>query len=323
MAEPAYREPASIPRIDPAWDLLTEAELPFDDGLPLPDGDFQRDPLSYALYGLRDHFAARSDVAVQGDMFLHYLEVDDNGEVVLDDEGQPVRGMVAPDVYVIFGAPNRERQSFVSWDEGKLPDFVLEILSSSTWRHDISAKRALYQRLGVPEFWVADPMGAFVHPRVQGYRLVAGVYTSIDPLPGKCRVRSEVLGLELRVEDGLLRIHDPQTGRDIHDIHGAAEALRQSEAARRQSEAALRQSETALRQSEAARRQADAERQRLDAERKRLDAARRQADDDRKRFDAARRQADAERRKSDVARQEAERRTADAERRIAELRRKQ
>ena len=86
-----------------------------------------------------------------------------------------MRGMVAPDVYVIFGAPNRERQSFVSWDEGKLPDFVLEILSSSTWRHDISAKRALYQRLGVLEFWVADPMGAFVHPRVQGYRLVAGV----------------------------------------------------------------------------------------------------------------------------------------------------
>ena len=316
MAEPAYRQPASIPRIDSAWDLPTEAELPFDDGQPLPDGDFQRDPLDYALYGLRDHFAARSDVAVQGDMFLHYLEVDDNGEVVLDDEGQPVRGMVAPDVYVIFGAPNRQRQSFVTWDEGKLPDFVLEILSSSTWRHDISAKRALYQRLGVPEFWVTDPMGAFVHPRVQGYRLVAGVHTPIDPLPGKRRVRSEVLGLELRVEDGLLRIHDPQTGRDIYDIHGAAETLRQIEAERQRLDAAREQAEADTQRLEAARRRAEADIQRFEAERHRLDA-------ERHRLDAARRQADAERRKADVARQDAERRAADAERRIAELRRKQ
>lgn len=251
MAEPAYRESASIPRIDPAWDLPTEAELPFDDGQPLPDGDFQRDPVSYALYGLREHYAARTDVAVQGDMFLHYLDVDDNGEVVLNDKGQPVRRMVAPDVYVIFGVSNRKRNSYVTWDEGKLPDFVLEVLSFSTWRHDISAKKALYQRLGVPEFWVADPIRAFVDPPVQGYRLVAGVYTPIDPLPGDRGVRSGVLGLELRVEDGLLRIRDAQTGRDIHDIHGAADALRQAEAAQRQAEVARQDAE---------RRAADAER---------------------------------------------------------------
>ena len=161
MAEPAYRESASIPRIDPSWDLPTEAELPFDDGQPLPDGDFQRDPVSYALYGLREHYAGRTDVAVQGDMFLHYLEVDDSGEVVLDDEGRPVRRMLAPDVYVIFGVPNRKRNSYVTWDEGKFPDFVLEVLSFSTWRHDISAKKALYQRLGVPEFLARRPLERF------------------------------------------------------------------------------------------------------------------------------------------------------------------
>lgn len=246
MAEAAYRESASIPRIDPAWDLPTEAELPFDDGQPLPDGDFQRDPVSYALYGLREHYAARTDVAVQGDMFLHYLEVDDKGEVVLDDGGRPVRRMLAPDVYVIFGVPNRKRNSYVTWDEGKFPDFVLEVLSWSTWRHDIGAKKALYQRLGVPEFWLADPMRAFVDPPVQGYRLVAGAYTPIDPLPGGRGVRSDVLGLELRVEDGLLRIRDPRTGRDIHDIHAAAEALRQAEAARQAAERRAAEAEQRL-----------------------------------------------------------------------------
>ena len=246
MAEPAYRAPASIPRIDPAWDLPTEAELPFDDGRPLPDGDFQRDPVSYALYGLREHYAARTDVAVQGDMFLHYLLVDDNGDVVLDGDGRPVRRMVAPDVYVIFGVPNRKRNSYVTWDEGKLPDFVLEVLSFSTWRHDISAKKALYQRLGVPEFWVADPSSAYVEPPVQGYQLAAGVYTPIDPLPGNRGVRSEVLGLDLRVEDGLLRIRDPRTDRDIHDIHAAAAALRDAEAARHAAERRAAEAERRL-----------------------------------------------------------------------------
>ena len=105
--------------------------------------------------------------------------------------------MVAPDVYVIFGVSNRKRNSYVTWDEGKLPDFVLEVLSFSTWPARHQRKKALYQRLGVPEFWVADPIRAFVDPPVQGYRLVAGVYTPIDPLPGDRGVRSGVLGLEL------------------------------------------------------------------------------------------------------------------------------
>ena len=184
-------------------------------------------------------------------MFLHYLVVDDAGKVVLNDKGHPVRRMVAPDVYVTFGVPNRKRNSFVTWDEGKMPDFVLEVLSFSTWRHDISAKKALYQRFGVPEFWVADPSSAFVEPPVQGYRLVAGAYTPIEPLPGNRGARSEVLGLELRVEDGLLRIRDPQTGRDIHDIHGSAEALRQADAARQEAERRAAEAERRLAELEA------------------------------------------------------------------------
>ncbi len=106
-------------------------------------------------------------------------------------------------------------------------------------------------------FWVADPVSAFVEPPVQGYRLVAGVYTPIEPLPGNRGVLSEVLGLEFRVEDGLLRIRDPQTGRDIHDIHGAAEALRQAEAGQRQAEVARQEAER--RAAEAERRLAELE----------------------------------------------------------------
>lgn len=37
------------------------------------------------------------------------------------------------------------------------PDFIVEILSPSTRRRDLGAKRTLYERFGVPEYWLLDP----------------------------------------------------------------------------------------------------------------------------------------------------------------------
>jgi Uma2 family endonuclease len=37
-----------------------------------------------------------------------------------------------------------------------LPDIAAEIRSPSTWRHDIGAKKARYERHGLPELWLVD-----------------------------------------------------------------------------------------------------------------------------------------------------------------------
>jgi Uma2 family endonuclease len=38
-----------------------------------------------------------------------------------------------------------------------VPDLAIEIRSPSTWRYDIGAKKAAYERNGLPELWLVDP----------------------------------------------------------------------------------------------------------------------------------------------------------------------
>lgn len=38
----------------------------------------------------------------------------------------------------------------------RCPDLAVEIRSPSTWKCDIGAKKAVYERLGLPELWLVD-----------------------------------------------------------------------------------------------------------------------------------------------------------------------
>lgn len=57
------------------------------------------------------------------------------------------------------------------------PDLVVEILSPSTAAIDTSLKKQLYERMGVGEYWVADPENL----RIDQFRLVDGVYQLVPP----------------------------------------------------------------------------------------------------------------------------------------------
>ena len=119
------------------------------------------------------------------------------------------------------------------WEEGKGPDFVLEVASPSTWREDVGPKRSIYARLGVKEYFLYDPTGEHLTPRLQGYRLVEGEYerlTAVESIDRTLTMSSEVLGLELRAKGGgEMRFHDPATGEDLLS-HGEEHAARREEA---------------------------------------------------------------------------------------------
>lgn len=123
-------------------------DYPDSDGQPMAESDFQRTPLIYAVESLRIYFQDRADVYVSGNLFLYY------------EPGNP-RAVVAPDVFVVIGAPRHDRASYKLWEEPKGPDFVLEITSRSTYTEDQGVKRGVYALLGVREYWQYDPTGDF------------------------------------------------------------------------------------------------------------------------------------------------------------------
>jgi Uma2 family endonuclease len=93
-------------------------------------------------------------------------------------------------------------------DEAKLidegvrgaPDLVIEVLSPSTAYRDFTDKRALYEKHGVREFWVVNP----VTLEVTAWNLDHGSFGL--PRPGLLRAGLEVLifpGLTLRVTEKL------------------------------------------------------------------------------------------------------------------------
>ena len=66
-------------------------------------------------------------------------------------------------------------------DQGKPPDFVLEIASPSTGRRDYTKKRNDYAAFGIPEYWRFDPSGGRHHDApLAGDQLVEGTYQPVE-----------------------------------------------------------------------------------------------------------------------------------------------
>lgn len=241
-AAPALSNPQAVAMTD---DL--SIVYPCTDDMPMADNDVQFIPVTDALAALRHQFSHRDDVYVSGNLFIYYRMNDNNT-------------WVAPDVFVVMGGTRKgPRHSWITWREGKVPDFVLEITSPSTWQNDAVGKRRTYANMGVAEYWRFDPLSRYFNPPLVGERLVDGEYRPIEvttDADGILRGHSPVLGLDLCVlPGGLLRFYDPERGQWLNTYEEEV-AIREAEARAREAEARARQS--AERAQEAAERARDA-----------------------------------------------------------------
>ena len=213
---------------------------PCSDGQPMAETEIHGACMMYVTYALRRWFEKRGqeDVYVGSNNFLYY------------EQGNP-RAVVAPDVYVVVGAPAHLRDTYLLWNEPKGPDFVLEVTSASTRRDDERRKRDVYAALGVSEYFLYDPRSEYLRPPLQGFRLRDGEYRPLSVVTvlsdRGVTVRSEVLGLDLRAEReaGTVRLRDPAAGKDLLTYAEIDDALQAAEARAAEMAARLRKLEHA------------------------------------------------------------------------------
>ncbi len=124
-------------------------------------------------------------------------------------------GQVIPNIFIQEHPRPNERRHEIPYDPDNPILFVLEVLSESTFHHDLEPKVEIYRAMDVREFWRYDP--EHLHrredePRLWGLRLsAAGAYEDIEPL------RMED-GLPVYPSDTLGEFRMLDEGGDIHTL---------------------------------------------------------------------------------------------------------
>jgi len=165
----------------------TEDDLPYDDGMPM-ETNRHRQQMSLLLETIENAWSGRDDFFVGGNMFVYF-----SPQQVKDYDFK------GPDFFAVVGVPRRDRKSWVTWQEGKAPDVIIELLSSSTAQYDKTEKKQIYQnRLRAPEYFWYDPFTG----EWAGFRLRGNVYQPLKP-DREGRLISQSLDLALVRWDGV------------------------------------------------------------------------------------------------------------------------
>ena len=296
---PGADSPQSRSPNPPRRRSLAPSDYPESDGKPMAETPVHWRATVDATDPLHEFYRQREDVYVGSDMMMYYQEGD-------------TRRSVVPDVWVAFGVPKLpERRTWLIWLEGKGPDFVVEITSKSTRREDENRKKALYERLGVREYWQFDPTGDYLDPILKGRELGPdGAYRDLklERRDGLLR-HSSLLGLELHLVEGWLRYFDPAQNDYLLTYTEQHHARRSAESARLTAESARRSAESARLTAESARQQAESEQHQAVL-------ASQQAESERQQAVLASQQAESARRAEETARRAAETRIAELERQL-------
>lgn len=129
-----------------------------------------------------------------------------------------------PDIMVHPDAGPAPRKEMGVRDDG-VPALVIEVASETTWHNDVnvvSGKAAGYLALGVRQYLVFDPTGAYLDAPCRGWQR-AGVATSDWQPDANGRYHSDALDVSFRPEGAFLRVYGP----DGHPVASREERLQE------------------------------------------------------------------------------------------------
>lgn len=111
-----------------------------------------------------------------------YLNKTGNGLVFVDDVDVHFSdgNLFKPDLVVI----TKENCNIIDWHGAihGVPDMVVEILSKSTRKKDLTVKKDIYESNGVKEYWIIDPYMESIDAYIlqDGKYCLAGEYVNYD-----------------------------------------------------------------------------------------------------------------------------------------------
>lgn len=169
MSSPVALVPLNLP---------TQEDLPYADDVPTGswDADLQADLLVSILRLTRPG----SESCIGASRFVYYEDP--------PPYDVPPRKL-SPGLFVVPHATPELRRNWLRWEEGgRLPSFVLELLSESTETRDFGEKKRIYdQEWGLRDYVSCDPMDA----RLEVFHRVAGRLASLHPdAEGRYRLAS-------------------------------------------------------------------------------------------------------------------------------------
>ena len=118
---------------------------PSSDGKPMAENTVQFNWLVKIKQGL-EKTTKNKEIFVAGDLLWYPVEGDN-------------KTRLAPDVMVAVGRPKGDRGSYMQWREANIPpQIVIEILSPGNRKKEMEKKLDFYERFGVEEYLIYNPM---------------------------------------------------------------------------------------------------------------------------------------------------------------------
>ncbi len=159
-------------------------------------------------------FADRQDVKVFGNCMLYY------------EEGNR-RKVISPDLMICFGLQETPKRVYKLWETNIVPSVVIEFASETTWLNDVSTKLALYQKLGVKEYYIYDVEYDNLPQPLLAYHLIDDELTQIQVENRK--ILSESLNLELVDTGETLKFFDVKAQNFLMTIEESQAKIKQLE----------------------------------------------------------------------------------------------
>ncbi len=162
----------------------------YEDWLKFPNDGWKYEIIDGVLYMTPPPATAHQGSSVELSSQMHiYAKENDLGRILVAPCGvhlpkQPVP--VEPDIFFI----KKERLHIIhkNYVEG-VPDLIVEILSPSNPNHDRKTKFALYQNVGIPEYWLVN----YRDKTVEVYTLARDGYSLVGKYGPGDVVKSEQL----------------------------------------------------------------------------------------------------------------------------------